>query len=118
MTAAKETIGGSKIFECFLAVEKDELNLCRQDGIYGQHPRHLDKQAGTGPAIIRPDKTNRVECLGIVMRAKEELRRSFLVPETRDQVYERHHSPWGRHGKFRSCCRPTERLQLVDDINS
>src|ERR1700750_1994696 len=52
------------------------------------------------------------------MRAKKELRRSFLAPEARDQVYERHHSSWCRRGKLRSACRPPGRLQLVYDINA
>src|SRR5438876_4041707 len=108
MTAAVKTIGGGKIFECFLAVEKGQLDFGRQGGIHRQNTRHFNEQAGTGATIVRPHKTNRVECFGVVMRAKKELRGFFLVPETRNQVYECRHPSWCRRGKLRPCCRPTD----------
>src|ERR1700738_5012779 len=88
MTAAVNAVPVAKIFDSFLAIEKNELNLFRQARLPGQHSRQFQKQAGARAAVIRADEAKGVEDFRVVVRTEQKQIVGFpRSTKTRDQIY-------------------------------
>src|SRR5439155_14820054 len=73
MAATVEPIGSGKVFECLFAIEEQKLDLCGKGRAQCQDPGHFNEQPSARSAVICSNKANRVEGLGVVVRAKKEL---------------------------------------------
>src|SRR2546421_647537 len=120
MAATVEPIGGGKVFECLFAIEEQKLDLCSKGRAQCQDPGHFNEQPSARSAVICSNKANRVEALGVVVRAKKELCCLFFLAGSKacNQIYKCHFPARSLVGKFRACYGPTGRLQLFDDIKS
>src|SRR4029078_10140751 len=81
MAATVEPIGCGKVFECLFAIEKQKLDLCGKGRAQCEAPGHFNERPSARSAVICSNKVNRVEGLGVVVRAKKELCCLFFFPD-------------------------------------
>ena len=117
MPAAINSIGLAEIFDCFFAIEENELSFLSELGLQGQHSRHLQKQTGARTAIVRANKAKTVEDFCVVVRA-EEKRRLRAPTKTRDQIYKCHRTTRSVVGKLLLGHFPADGLKLFFNVSA